>query len=280
MSDRADATAMMRAGHLLVVRSLLRVLPNSTHAKAALDAVVDACAAMQNLRSIIVRYRGNMLKEPREDKRAKILSVVTVRLPPAVHLAVRRGVHALVRAACVRAATLRQPRRRASRPTAPGPRVWHARSCRQSTAAAWPWESSSPSTARPCMQDHIDRYCHLIVFCSYLSAPAVGDDGGRQPFAAFLGALPEVKSVMERLLWAFPMLTLELDGESGRDMMTHSEKVLEARLSPPPRRSGPCARPHLPSAGCAFSISVGCEAPGPVLPFLTSGRAPARCALI
>lgn len=82
------------------------------------------------------------------------------------------------------------------------------------------------------MQDHIDRYCHLIVFCSYLSAPANGDDGGRQAFAAFLGALPEVKSVMERLLWAFPMLTLELDGESGRDMLSHSEKVLEARLLP------------------------------------------------
>lgn len=82
VSDRADATAMMRAGHLLVVRSLLRVLPHSTHAKAALDAVVDACAAMQNLRSIIVRYRANMLKESREDKRAKILSVVTVRPPP------------------------------------------------------------------------------------------------------------------------------------------------------------------------------------------------------
>ena len=81
LSDKADATAVMKAGHLLVVRSLLRVLPNSTRAKAALDAVVDACSAMQNLRSIIVRYRANMLKESREDKRAKILSVVTVRAP-------------------------------------------------------------------------------------------------------------------------------------------------------------------------------------------------------
>lgn len=77
----ADSTALMSAGHLLVVRSLLRVLPHATFAKAALDAVIDACSAMQNLRSVIVRYRANMLKEPREDKRARILSVCTVRLP-------------------------------------------------------------------------------------------------------------------------------------------------------------------------------------------------------
>eukprot|EP00892_Ulva_mutabilis_P004224 jgi/Ulvmu1/2173/UM013_0017.1 len=156
LADKADATAMMKAGHLLVVRSLLRVLPHSTHAKAALDAVVDACAAMQNLRSIIVRYRANMLRESREDKRAKILSVVT---------------------------------------------------------------------------DHIDRYCHLIVFCSYLGAsgrPAPAAAGAvRQPFAAFLASYPEIRSVLGRLLWAFPLLTLELDGESGRDKLSDSEKTLE-----------------------------------------------------
>jgi PHP family Zn ribbon phosphoesterase len=79
VSEASDATALMRAGHLLVVRSLLRVLPMATHAKAALDACIDAAAAMQNLRSVIVKYRANMLKEPREDKRAQILAVCAVR---------------------------------------------------------------------------------------------------------------------------------------------------------------------------------------------------------
>jgi hypothetical protein len=71
--------AHLRAGHFLVVRSLLRILPHAAAAKAALDAVIDECAAMQNLRSVIVRYRANMMSEPREDKRAKILSVCAVR---------------------------------------------------------------------------------------------------------------------------------------------------------------------------------------------------------
>lgn len=78
-ANPSDTTALMSAGHLLVVRSLLRVLPRGTFAKAALDAVIDACSAMQNLRSVIVRYRANMLKEPREDRRTRILNVCTVR---------------------------------------------------------------------------------------------------------------------------------------------------------------------------------------------------------
>jgi hypothetical protein len=77
-AQQADATALLSSGHLLVVRSLLRVLPHARFAKATVDAVIDACAAMQNLRSVIVRYRANMLNEAREDKRARILAVVTV----------------------------------------------------------------------------------------------------------------------------------------------------------------------------------------------------------
>jgi hypothetical protein len=77
--ERVEA---LRAGHLLVVRSILRVLPQGLLAKAMLDAVIDACAAMQNIRAVIAQYRGNMLQEPREGKRAKLLSVCTVR-PPA-----------------------------------------------------------------------------------------------------------------------------------------------------------------------------------------------------
>lgn len=77
------------------------------------------------------------------------------------------------------------------------------------------------------VQDHIDRYCHLIVFCCYLSTSGHSGDGERQPFAAFLASYPEIRSVMDRLLWAFPLLTLELDNESGRDKLSDSEKALE-----------------------------------------------------
>jgi hypothetical protein len=73
------AEAALRDGHLLVVRSLLRVLPRALAAKAAADAAIDACGAMQNLRTAIARYRGTLMGEPREDKRARILSVCTVR---------------------------------------------------------------------------------------------------------------------------------------------------------------------------------------------------------
>ena len=79
------------------------------------------------------------------------------------------------------------------------------------------------------MQDHIDRYCHLIVFCSYLSSTERAGGAARQPFADFLAAYPEVHSVLERLLWAFPLATLELDGKSGRDKLSDSEKALEVR---------------------------------------------------
>jgi hypothetical protein len=73
------ANAALRDGHLLVVRSLLRVLPCARAAKAAADAAVDACGAMQNLRTAIAWYRGTLMGEPREGKRARVLSVCTVR---------------------------------------------------------------------------------------------------------------------------------------------------------------------------------------------------------
>ena len=83
-ASEAEKVEALRAGHLLVVRSIVRVLPQGLQAKAMLDAVIDACAAMQNIRAVIAQYRGNMLQEPREGKRAKLLSVCTVRKPPRI----------------------------------------------------------------------------------------------------------------------------------------------------------------------------------------------------
>jgi hypothetical protein len=45
------------------VRSLLRVLEDGSGAKLRLDAVIDACASMQNLREAIGVYRSRMLRE-------------------------------------------------------------------------------------------------------------------------------------------------------------------------------------------------------------------------
>ncbi|GLI60364.1 hypothetical protein VaNZ11_002488 [Volvox africanus] len=58
-----------------VVRSLLRVLENGTEGKAVLDATIDACSQMQNLREAIGSYRSRFLKEMRERQRASLMAV-------------------------------------------------------------------------------------------------------------------------------------------------------------------------------------------------------------
>ncbi|KAG2430310.1 hypothetical protein HYH02_013787 [Chlamydomonas schloesseri] len=58
-----------------VVRSLLRVLENGVQGKAVLDAVIDHCSQMQNLREAIGSYRSRFLKEMRERQRASLLAV-------------------------------------------------------------------------------------------------------------------------------------------------------------------------------------------------------------
>lgn len=73
------------------------------------------------------------------------------------------------------------------------------------------------------LQDHIDRYCHLIVFSAYLGSQKREGQEGFQPF---LDSLPEIRSVLERLLWAFPLLTLELDAESGQEKHLEGERTL------------------------------------------------------
>lgn len=48
-------------------------------AKMILDAVIDACAGMQNLREGIFSYRVRFLKEAREKQRNVLLNVCLVR---------------------------------------------------------------------------------------------------------------------------------------------------------------------------------------------------------
>ncbi|KAK9839780.1 hypothetical protein WJX81_000925 [Elliptochloris bilobata] len=65
----------LRAGRYGVIRSLLRTLEGGGAAKALLDAVLDAAAAMQNLREAIAGYRGRLMQENVEDKRNALLQV-------------------------------------------------------------------------------------------------------------------------------------------------------------------------------------------------------------
>lgn len=89
-TNGGDAAASLKAGHFLVVRSIMRVLPGSLLAKATVDAVIDAASDMQNLRTVIADYRDRVLAEPREDKRKTTLGVCVVRtsqLPRLPHIA-------------------------------------------------------------------------------------------------------------------------------------------------------------------------------------------------
>jgi hypothetical protein len=71
------------------------------------------------------------------------------------------------------------------------------------------------------MQDHIERYCTLIVYSSFLSvASSQGGTKGR-PFQSFTAELPEIQSALERLVYAFPLLTLELDAKSSEEKLTN-----------------------------------------------------------
>ena len=71
----AAADGELRAGRYAVVRSLLRALARGRSAKAALDAVVDAAEAMQNLREAVAGYRARLAAEPDDDKRSALLAV-------------------------------------------------------------------------------------------------------------------------------------------------------------------------------------------------------------
>lgn len=66
---------MLKAGYYGVIRSLLRVLDRGAESKAVLDLTIDAASAMQNLREAISVYRGRVLAENRENKRAAMSAV-------------------------------------------------------------------------------------------------------------------------------------------------------------------------------------------------------------
>eukprot|EP00887_Chlorella_sp_A99_P002448 scaffold10.g2448.t1 len=65
----------LKAGKFGVIRSLLRVLERGVQAKAALDCVLDACAAMQNLREAIASYRTRIYYEASDARRTSLLHV-------------------------------------------------------------------------------------------------------------------------------------------------------------------------------------------------------------
>jgi len=65
----------LKRGNFVVVRSLLRVLERGARGKAQLDAAIDACSAMQNLREAIAAYRRRLL-DSENDKVANRLQGV------------------------------------------------------------------------------------------------------------------------------------------------------------------------------------------------------------
>jgi hypothetical protein len=65
----------LKAGKFGAVRSLLRALEGGLAAKASLDCVLDACAAMQNLREAIAGYRARIFFEPNDIRRHSLLQV-------------------------------------------------------------------------------------------------------------------------------------------------------------------------------------------------------------
>ncbi len=64
-----------------------RTLEGGGAAKALLDAVLDAAAAMQNLREAIAGYRGRLMQESGEDKRNALLQARAPARAPAPPLA-------------------------------------------------------------------------------------------------------------------------------------------------------------------------------------------------
>ena len=65
----------LKNGLFLSIRSMLRALENGRSAKVALDLILDACSAMQNLREAIATYRNRIFQEPNEMRRQSLLQV-------------------------------------------------------------------------------------------------------------------------------------------------------------------------------------------------------------
>lgn len=65
----------LKAGKFAVIRSLLRALEGGATSKELLDAVIDACAAMQNLREAIASYRNRIYYDTNDARRQSLLQV-------------------------------------------------------------------------------------------------------------------------------------------------------------------------------------------------------------
>lgn len=67
----------LKAGFFAAIRSLLRALERGKEAKLALDLVLDACSAMQNLREAIASYRARLFYESNDMRRQSLVHVCT-----------------------------------------------------------------------------------------------------------------------------------------------------------------------------------------------------------
>jgi hypothetical protein len=72
----------------------------------------------------------------------------------------------------------------------------------------WPHASATKSGSGS-LQDMLERYCNLISLSSYLSTEVLRP-GSANKFQEFIASMPEIESAMDRLLRAFPLLSLEL----------------------------------------------------------------------
>ena len=75
LANTAIEDSELKSGGYSVIRSLLRALENGREAKVSLDLVLDACAAMQNLREAIASYRMRLFYESNDMRRQALLQV-------------------------------------------------------------------------------------------------------------------------------------------------------------------------------------------------------------
>eukprot|EP00271_Cylindrocystis_brebissonii_P022366 TRINITY_DN8584_c2_g1_i1.p1 TRINITY_DN8584_c2_g1~~TRINITY_DN8584_c2_g1_i1.p1 ORF type:complete len:1580 (+),score=309.80 TRINITY_DN8584_c2_g1_i1:485-5224(+) len=69
-----DVEEELRRGEYPVIRSLTRVLKGGAESKRQVDAVINQCSAMQNLREAILSYRNAIQRQPDEKKRQAALT--------------------------------------------------------------------------------------------------------------------------------------------------------------------------------------------------------------
>lgn len=160
-----------------MIRSLLRALEGGATSKELLDAVIDACAAMQNLREAIASYRNRIYYDTNDARRQSLLQVTAGNAT----------------------ALLPHPRHT---PGAVDP-------CRG--AHLWPRPARLLTWVQVCLE-YLERYYFLIAFTAYLSGPSF-DPGGADhtSFAEWWRHRPELRSVLERMLRRNPLAALSLD---------------------------------------------------------------------